>query len=128
MWSSILTWAVLSAPLVWEVLSDYNEWRKEKRDKKREDVAIRGCLMGVAAVINTHLIDPSVMAWQGFMLSAGIFIFHFDYIMGYLLTKNPFFLGTTSQTDIFLKSLSGLLGLFGRGILFAIGIFIYYFY
>ena len=49
----------------------------------------------------------------------------FDYCMGIILTKNPFFLGTTSKTDSIWRFIPWYCGLLVRGMVFAISIILY---
>lgn len=121
LWSMML----LSVPTVYEIISDVYEWRKGERDKKKRDVIIRGLMMTAVSMINCFVLAPEVTFWQSFGLSVGLFVLFFDYIMGIYLTKNPFFLGTTSQTDMFWKFIPWYIGLLMRGTVFAISFVLY---
>lgn len=121
MWSSLL---LLSLPTVYEIVADVREWRKGERDKKTHDVIIRGVMMALVALLDYLFVGKETF-WQSYFLSVGIFVMFFDYIMGMYLTKNPFFLGTTSKTDGIWKFLPWYLGLLVRGTLFAMSYCIY---
>ena len=134
---NIIVWLVLFVPTVLEAALDYREHKKREERAKKDpnykpkgdnhvgDLVMRGALMVVMGII-AHFIDPQYMWWQGSILSLGIFIMFFDFIMGYLLTKNPLYLGKTSQTDRKLVGLSGFATIFCRGILFASAVTTYY--
>jgi hypothetical protein len=120
----ILSLLLLSVPTIYEIVSDVKEWRKDERDKKTRDVIIRGLMMVLVALIDCLFVGKESF-WQGYILSIGLFVMFFDYIMGIYLTKNPFFLGTTSQTDSIWKFLPWYLGVLVRGTFFAATIILY---
>jgi len=121
MWSSLL---LLAVPTIYEIVADVKEWRKDERDKKTRDVIIRAVMMALVALLDYLFVGKQTF-WQSYLLSVGIFVMFFDYIMGIYLTKNPFFLGTTSKTDGIWQFLPWYLGLLVRGTLFAMSYCIY---
>lgn len=116
---------LLTAPTIWEILTDHAEWKKDVRDKKGQDVIIRGVIMITVAALDCLVVNPEAAFWQSLLLTFGIFVMFFDYIMGILLTKNPFFLGTTSQTDRFWRFIPWYCGLLVRGTVLAIAVILY---
>lgn len=121
MWSNLL----LAIPTIYEIVTDRAEWKKDIRDKKGQDVIIRTLMMVLVAILNCLFVDPGVTFWQSFVLSVGIFVMFFDYSMGVILARNPFFLGTTSQTDSIWRFIPWYCGLLVRGMVFAISIILY---
>lgn len=117
--------ALLAFPTVLEIVADVNEWKRDIRDKKGQDVIIRGIVMILVALLNFLFVDKGASFWASFAVSVGIFVMFFDYFMGMYLTKNPFFLGTTSQSDRFLKIWPWYLTLLARGTVLAIAITLY---
>lgn len=129
----ILAFLLMSLPAVAEVIADVKEWKNNIRDKKGLDVVFRVLGMTLVGIFQSWFTDISW--WQGAILSAGIFILTFDYIMGYFLTKHKkgwsltkrlTFLGTTSRIDRFLREIHWPFVLFFRGIIFAVCITAYY--
>lgn len=133
----ILVWAILAMPTIIEAILDFRAHKKEqakakadpkykpKGDNHKEDLKMRAALMIVAGIA-VSLLDPGHAAWQGVILSLGIFVMFFDYLMGFLLTKNPFYLGETSQTDSWWAAIPLHGALLWRGILFVSAITAYY--
>lgn len=121
MLSSIL----LFLPTLFEILTDRADWKKHIKDKKGQDVIIRTILMAFVALLNYLFIDKDSTFWQSFILSVGYFVMFFDYIIGVIMARNPFFLGTTSQTDRIWKFIPWYCGLLVRGTVFAISIILY---
>lgn len=110
--------------MIIEAAVDYLDHKKGKRDKKTLDVILR-----VAAFVAVGFIAAPTDGktwWQGAILSLGLFVMFFDYIMGYLLTKNPFFLGKTSKTDSLWVRIGPIGGIIWRGVLFATALKFYY--
>ncbi len=122
---NIIVWVVLAVPTILEVVADYKEHKKKPGDNHVGDLIMRGIMMVVMGVI-AHFINPEYAWWQGTILSIGIFVMFFDYAMGVLLTKNPFYLGTTSQTDSILRKSPWFSLLIVRGLLFVASIITYY--
>jgi hypothetical protein len=122
--TEIIILTLLCFPTVIELVEDYRDHKKDKRDDKVGDVVRRGILILLMAVIAKLFGAPSI--WQAALLSTGIFVMFFDYFMGMLLTNNPFFLGTTSQSDMKLKIWPWYLLLLARGVFFAATVTLYY--
>lgn len=122
---SLAVWFILSLPALVEAGLDYfKEYLKGIADKKGLDVVIR--LGGfIAAGVIVSLFTTQYW-WQGAILSLGIYIMIFDYIMGTLIKKNPFYLGTTSWTDRLIGWMPWFTILILRGILFAATVQVYY--
>lgn len=116
---------LLAIPTIFEIFTDTAEFRKNIRDKKGQDTIIRGLLMILVALLDCLFVNKDVSFWQSLFLSFGIFVMFFDYVMGMILTKNPFFLGTTSQTDRFWSFIPWYCGLLVRGTVFAIAVILY---
>lgn len=125
MMNSLWIWFVAACPMLLELTQDYVDHKNDRRDKKAQDVMGRGILIWLAGIIMYGGFGaPSV--WQSMGLSLGIFVFFFDYIIAYLLTKSLKFLGSTSKSDRFLKRFSPKQLLLARGLFFASTVAIYY--
>lgn len=123
----LLVWIVLIMPTILEVTLDRIDIKRfgTDRHKSTGDLLVRGSALFFAGFL-AHLISPDKAIWQGAVLALGMFVMFFDYIMGYLLTKNPFYLGKTSQSDRFLSEMPWYGILFFRGVLFVSTIATYY--
>lgn len=125
--NNLIVLALLSFPTIQEIVFDFFfEYKKGKRDNKVGDTIIRGIVIFFLSALSLFFGAPSL--WKSMLLSTGIFIMFFDYTMGILLTNNPFFLGTTSQSDRKLSIWPWYLLLLARGLFFAATVFIYYYY
>lgn len=122
---AILSSFILFVPTLYEIITDRAEWKKNIRDKKGQDVIIRGLIMILVSLINCLFVNKDVTFWQSFILSFGYFVMFFDPVMGIILKQNPFFLGTTSKTDKILKFVPWYVQLLLRGTVFAISILVY---
>lgn len=120
----VLAFILLALPTTVEATLDYKEFKQEKRDKKALDVVLRGVAMLVLGVIVSWFTDHEF--WKGALYSLGIFILLFDFIMGYLLVGDIFFLGTTSKTDGKIKKYKKHIVLVGRTVSFLCTAVIYY--
>jgi hypothetical protein len=121
----IATWLLMSLPMVAEVLTDYKDYKAGTKDNKPVDVILRGLLIAFTAFVVKQY-QPDVPFWHIFLLGVGIYIMFFDFIMGYLIKGNIFYLGETSKLDKLLKStpLEGIV--FVRGTIFVSTIAVYY--
>lgn len=76
----IICFALLFAPLIWELQNDKDG---ESKDSKGKDVLIRIGIALTVAVIGWLLVGKPVI--DGFILSLSIHFFLFDYILNFLL-------------------------------------------
>jgi hypothetical protein len=117
--NQLLIWMGVLTPIVWEAITDYRDSQKEKKDRKVQDVMYRALWYTAVGLLfhATGIMEQSF--WQFALLGLGLYVMVFDYIMGYLLKKNIFYVGTTSKLD----QLWGFVPPWGsviiRGIIFA---------
>src|SRR5690242_6032100 len=109
---------LLASPTIVEATSDYIDFKRGKEDKKRFDVFLRS-LLTISVGVAASYINGLDFNWlQGIVMSFGVFVMFFDYIMGYLLTGDPFFLGETAETDKEMTRMPEKRLLLYRGIVF----------
>ena len=122
----LTTWLLVSLPMVAEILTDYKDYKNGTKDNKPMDVVLRGLLILFVSFVVKQFQPADVPLWHIFLLGFGVYIMFFDFIMGYLIKGNIFYLGSTSKLDKALKvlPLEGIV-LF-RGIIFVSTIAIYY--
>lgn len=124
--NQLIIWVAALIPIAWEAITDYRDNKKEKKDRKALDVLYRavwytavGTILHITGIMNQTF-------WQFAILGLGSYVMVFDYIMGYLLKKNIFYVGTTSKLD----QLWGFVPPWGsiiiRGIIFASALTAFY--
>jgi hypothetical protein len=121
----ILAFLILSLPMLVEAYLDIRNYRKGRPDKKKgRDAVFRVLAMLLLGAACTVLTGKTW--WQGALLSAGIFVMFFDYLMAWGMSKRLDYLGKTSVTDKMISWMPWFAVLFFRGIIFAICATIYY--
>ncbi len=121
---NILVWFLLSAPMIVEIIIDKIDFKKGKKDKKILDIILRAGALLPLTYLTSH-IDHKTM-WQGYVLAIGLYVMFFDYIIAWLMFKNPFYLGKTSKLDQLWAMCGPIGGFVIRGILFGICLTAYY--
>lgn len=121
---------LLSLPWIIEVGLDLYDSKRGKVDKHKEDIwAFRTPLTALVSILNVVIFPNDFVWWvhglQSAGLSIGLFILCFDMAFGIGFKKNPFYLGTTSKTDVWLSKLRPHEILSMRLIIFSIFISIY---
>jgi len=119
-------WVAALIPIAWEAITDYRDNKKEKKDRKALDVLYRAVWYTAVGIVLHITGIMSQTFWQFAILGLGSYVMVFDYIMGYLLKKNIFYVGTTSKLD----QLWGFVPPWGsviiRGIIFASALTAFY--
>jgi hypothetical protein len=122
---NIIAFIIMSVPVLIEVLVDLREIKKKGTDKRKgNDMIWRAVLCLWCGFVQSWITDYSW--WQGAILSGGIFLLTFDYIMALCLGKKFHYLGTTSHIDRFLRDFHWPYVLFVRGLIFVATATVYY--
>src|SRR5688572_19126555 len=89
---------LMASPTGVEAFLDIRNYRKGKRDKKKgRDAIIRTAGFLAAGILQSLFTDHPW--WTGTLLSFGIFVMFFDYIMALGMSKRLDYLGQTAWTD-----------------------------
>ena len=96
--NNIMAFIILSIPMILEIIQDNRDFKKEKKDKKVLDVILRVVILLPLTYLAGPVLTGQTM-WQGLILATGIYVMFFDFIMGYIVKKNIFYLGNTSKLD-----------------------------
>jgi hypothetical protein len=113
----------LFIPTVGEAKLDYDEWKSGIRDNKKKDVVLRTGVMIITSGISALYMGKPWL--YSFLLSGAIFFAFFDPIMGYLLKRDIWFLGTTSHSDRFLAKMRPWEVILLRGLFFVAAVLLY---
>lgn len=104
---------------------DVRNYRKGKPDKKKgRDAVFRTIGFFAAGVAQSLFTDHPW--WTGTILSFGLFVMFFDYIMAWGMSKRLDYLGKTAWTDRLIGWMAWPYILFIRGWVFAVALTFYY--
>ena len=128
----LLTILIAFIPTIVESVTDlYRAKVKHLVDTHTKDIWMLRIPIIIGISLLTPLIFPNefvywVHFWQMVALSSGIFIMFFDPIMGIGLGHGPFYLGTTSKTDVWFKLIPTWQLYFLKSCLLITGVLIYF--